>query len=63
MLIQQDILQNVMVPATKIIKEDMYISYIISFIPFHRPVQDYKIHMDMEMVIFLQVMLYNHKGI
>jgi hypothetical protein len=40
------------------------ISYhIISFIPFRRSLQDYKIHMDMEMIIFLQVMLYNHKSI
>jgi hypothetical protein len=37
--------------------------HIISFIPFHRSIQDYKIHMDMEIVIFLQVMLYNHKSI
>jgi hypothetical protein len=32
-------------------------------IPFRRSVQDYKIHIGMEMVIFFQVMLYNHKGI
>jgi hypothetical protein len=37
--------------------------HIISSIPFRRSVQDYKIHMDVEMVIYLQVMLYNHKGI
>jgi hypothetical protein len=37
------------------------ISYhITSFIPFRRSVQDYKIHMDMEMVIFIQVMLYSY---
>jgi hypothetical protein len=36
--------------------------YIISFIHFRRPVQDYKIHMNMEMVIFIQVMLYSYKS-
>jgi hypothetical protein len=34
--------------------------YIIRFIPFRRSVQDYKIHVDMEMVIFIRVMLYNY---
>jgi hypothetical protein len=29
--------------------------HIVSFILFHRSIQDYKIHMDMEMVIFIQV--------
>jgi hypothetical protein len=42
--------------------KELQINHIIPFIPFRRSVQDYKIHMDMEMAIFLQVMLYNHKS-